>query len=125
MQRTRLDRSQVGEFTKYQARLQCNGDAKAGDELLDSILKNEVTLTRRSFDKDAAECMSCDMFRFLVLERGFHSYKIEHFIHYNVRDHLNPYILDKLERRHQIKKAKGSELMSSLLKLIREFFLFV
>ena len=38
MQRTKLDRSQIGEFTKYQARLQCNGDARAGDELLDSIL---------------------------------------------------------------------------------------
>ena len=118
-QRTRLDLDkQVGSFTKFQARMQCHGDREEARKLLEKLTENEVTLARRSFSTEAAETISLDYLRFLTIHRKFHSFRIDHFIHYQMRDYLKGYVVGMLQKRHELRKRPGYELMSSLLKLL-------
>ena len=119
-QRCKVDPKDVGQFTKFQSVLQHGGDRKASTETLRRLAAIPGTMSKQSVHQDeAAECYSLDMFRFLVKERKFHSYRIKHFILFKNKHYLSPFLTSLLQRRWDLRKQKNpSALLSSTLKLL-------
>ena len=116
-QRCRRDLNDLGAFSRFQARLKLGGKEE-GDAWLKQIFAGKSTMSRNSFH-EMGETISLDYFRFLVKERGLKGYRIRHFIFYQHRQFLTPFIQDMLQKRRDVrKKGGGDELMSQVLKLV-------
>ena len=83
-QRSKNTMAQVGQFTKFQARLQNGGSRKAGREDLERLLKTPRTVAKTSFPEEGGEVISLDYLRFLLDERKLDHFRIRHLIWYRV-----------------------------------------
>ena len=115
-QRCRRDIDNLGAFSRFQARLKI-GSREGGDAWLKKLVAGKSTMSRNSFHQEG-ETISLDYFRFLVNERGLKGYRIRHFISYQHRQFLTPFVQDMLQKRHDARKKTGDELMSQVLKLV-------
>ena len=113
-QRCSLSPAQVGSFTRMQAEMQWG--KKGGKEFVKRLSSNKGTLCRTSFH-EGGEAISCDYFRFLLLERGFEDYTVRHFMYYTYKHFLDAFIEGMLQRRHTLKLENGPPLMREFLKL--------
>ena len=87
--------------------------------LAKKVCSTNVTFTRRHFE--GLHTMSTQYFNFLRKRRGLKDFKIVHFIHYEIRKFLSPWVVSMLQHRWEIKKGfyKGSRGCSELaLKII-------
>ena len=117
-QRTKLETSDLGPFTRYQARLYCGGDKKKSMNYLDRLVDKEMTISRHSFH-EKGETISLDMMRFLIARRRFSGFKILHVVLYRNKKFLSPFLDKLLQYRHELKRlGKGLELKSNLAKLL-------
>jgi hypothetical protein len=67
----------------------------------------------------STETLSLGLFVFLLLERKLTNFKILHFLHFEHRQYLTPFIEDKLQRRHELRLATGDvALERGILKLV-------
>jgi len=119
-QRCRLEPELFGNFTRLQADLR-EGANDLGEELLAKMAGNQQTLSRTSFHR-GGETISLDYFRFLVRERGLDDYDIKHLVFYRHKHYLSPFVKDMLQRRYDLRKEPGSDLMRNLLKLVLNGF---
>jgi hypothetical protein len=92
---------------------------RAGEAELDALADGaaEGTMTRTSFH-ERGETLTLDYFRFLVRERGLAGYRIRHYVFYRHKPYLTPFVVDMLQRRHDLRGDPGSGLMRNLLKLV-------
>lgn len=120
-QRTRLTEDDLGPFTLFQSKLyeQTSG-VKA-----ENYLKNQLhTVLKDGFDDDGeGELLGTDYLAFLIVERDFKNFTIDHFIHYERKNFLTPFITKLLQDRYDLKKSKNPDLLlSNTLKLILNGF---
>lgn len=89
---------------------------------LQKRLKEDVTFTRQHYE--GSNTVSTDYFKFLVNQRGLKEYKILHFLHYEVRKFLTPWVVSMLQNRWDIKKglARGKNCSELVLKIILNAF---
>ena len=90
---------------------------EAGKKLLDRQTRDARTYGSNGF-AGSTETMSLDMLRFLILERGFSGFRLVHFVHYEIRHHLGPFVTDKLQRRHFLRQDPEARLERNNLKLV-------
>lgn len=92
--------------------------SEAAEKYLSERLKNNFTLTRKSFVKD--QCLPVAYFKFLVEKRKIlPTVKILHYLHYEGRDYSAPYVKSLLQSRHDLILAGlGKSLQSQIDKLI-------
>ena len=83
-QRSAHNLDQVGQFTKFQARLQ-QGGRKAGREDLERLLRQPRTVVKTSFPEEDGEVVTIDYLRFLLDERKLSGFRLRHLIFYRVR----------------------------------------
>ena len=107
---------EVGAFSRFQASRQ-QGSIEKGERWIDRLITAKSTMSRNSFH-EKGETISLDYFHFLLNERGLTGYKIRHFISYQHRHFLTPFIQDMLQKRHDTRSKPGGELMSQVLKLV-------
>lgn len=118
-QRSGLDADrQVGNFTKFQAKMQHRGEREVAAGVLKKLAAKDGTLVRTSFDDDSTEVLGMDYFRFLLDERSFAGFRIRHCIWYRHKPWLNDFIVHLLQMRHELKKNPAYRLFCILLKLI-------
>ena len=115
-QRCNRRAEEVGAFSRFQAHRQ-HGCKEDGEKWLERLLKAKSTMSRNSFHEEG-ETISLDYFRFLLNERDLRGFKIRHFISYQHRHFLTPFIQDMLQKRHETRSKPGGELMSQVLKLV-------
>ena len=84
--------------------------------------KRQTTVTRSYGNR--SETISVAFLKFLILKRGFRNFNILHYIHYNERNHIAPFIRNMLQRRHELRRQPdgGDPLLSLILKLIPNSF---
>jgi hypothetical protein len=118
-QRVGLREEEIGNFTKFQARLlQPEADAETVFKTLKALAAQPRTLVKTSFSEEG-EVLALDYFRFLVQERGLSGYRVRHFVYYAAKKYTTPYIEGMIQRRHDLKFLVGSfVLLSILLKLV-------
>jgi len=116
-QRSKVSLDEVGEFTRDRIR-----DSGRGGRHYE---EKSFTLTRRRVHPSAEPlCMSTAYLKWLMDERGFDGFGVVHFLHYNFRAYLAPFLLNLLRRRH-VEKAKGTtagDINSGILKLLGNSF---
>lgn len=116
-QRVKVEKEQLGGFTRLQALKQCNYDREAADRLLTKITSNPCTLSRKSFH-EKGETISLPFLAFLIREKGLTDFRIRHFLWYSFRPGLRGYIEGLLQRRHELKRQKAKPLLQDTLKLL-------
>ena len=126
-QRSKVRRDELGPWTLRCAEMLASqklglppGDAKvvkARNKILDDLLKEPLTLARRSFG-GSTECLSLDFFRWLVRERGLEGIELKHYIHMSEKNWLSEFFTGLLQARHDLKKRPDSALRRDQLKLI-------
>ena len=104
MQRSRVSVSDLGAMTRWQAAQMCDGDEVAAKALLERYCKNEQTTCRTAYPMGAGELIGVDLFRFLVTQKGFHGYEIQHFIHYNHAGFMDSFLERLQQMRHDLKR---------------------
>ena len=78
-QRDALSESEIGNFTKFQARLQNNDSSVDGAKTIKKLAACRGTFTRRHFHEDG-EVVSAEYLRFMIAERHLVDFRIRHFI---------------------------------------------
>ena len=106
-QRNLISADRVGPFTHFQDSILTN---KTSDSVLNKACKNGYTFSAKQFHEEG-ETLSLDYFRFLIKERGLKNFKITHFLKYEHRHFLTPFLEALLQKRHDLKadidEAKG------------------
>lgn len=116
-QRCSTTPEELGNFTRMQCILQEGGNVEAGERRLKRTADRISTLTRTSFH-EKGECLSLDLFRFLVQQRKLTGYRIRHFAFFRSKHYLTPYLDRHLQSRYDLRDVPGTDLMRNLLKLL-------
>jgi len=110
-QRRKVEATSLGPFTQFQASLTPNGM-----ERLSRMTDNFYTMTASSFT-DNGETLGIPYFKWLLQERGLEGFEISHLLWFPERNYLTPYFQDMLQRRRDIKRLGGSEMLALLYKM--------
>ena len=123
-QKSKPREAELGTFTLQQLRELYGSDERLYQAKLKELLDQELNLNRHYYDPRGLECISVPLLRWLVEHCHFRHFKISHYLHYNMRPWFRPFIAPKLQKRHEIKRAKrpGTELTEQVLKLINNGF---
>jgi len=78
---------------------------KSGIEKLDAYLAKQPPRTLNAATFFSEETISTTYLAWLIEARGFHNFRITHFLHYEFRNWSADYLLPVLQRRHEEKKA--------------------
>ena len=84
----------------------CGNDPVKGSALLEQKVGEDVTFGRLHYS--GVHTISTDFFTFLVKKRRLSNYKILHFLHYEFRHFLSPWVISMLQDRWEIKKGLSS-----------------
>ena len=88
---------------------------------LDSNCESDYTMVRRHFKKQIT--LPLEQFVWLVEKRGLTDFRIKHYIHYECRLFLEPFIHYLLQERHSLKRqGMGKSLKAETLKLVANGF---
>jgi hypothetical protein len=105
LQRSHVSVDELGPMTWWQAVEMCDGDEDAARQLLEKYCKNEQTLCRTAYPSSGGgELIGVDLFRWLCLNRGFHGYRILHFVHYSHTHQMNSFLDPLQQARHDLKR---------------------
>lgn len=66
----------------------------------------------------STETMSLDLARFLLQERGLEGFIVRHYIFYDHRGYLEPFVNTLLQRRHDLRHQAEAGLERNILKLV-------
>ena len=100
---------ELEEIGDEAVRLAKERDSKGADEdsikekLRKKLSLSKVTYTRKHFE--GVHTLSTQFFNFLVKKRGLKDFKVVHFIHYENRKFLTPWVVAMLQHRWAIKKG--------------------
>ncbi len=83
-----------------------------GDRLKKRCRGKCLTMTRLGYDPRQLTTMSVQNLRFLVQERGFNSFTLVHYIHYEQRPYLFPAIFRVIQERHRLKRESPDDVSS-------------
>ena len=94
------------------------------DKFIAQKLRSRTQTTVTTGFHNRAETVSVAFLKFLVIERGFRNFTVLHYLHYNERDFIAPFIESMLQKRHELRRQRGGgdPLMSLILKLIPNSF---
>lgn len=123
------DRPVPGNWTRWQDTVQSTGLADKFDPEtpltvdLSNRLKKEQTFSADRFHHDSdpsrVETIAIEYWRFLLNRRSFDGFTVRHFIAYEERQWLTPFVVSMLNERHALQNTPGSDVTYSLvLKLV-------
>ena len=116
-QRSVVRESEIGEFTKLQVRLMHPGNPKAQAKLLKELGSRKRTVVRNSFPAEGGELISLDYLRFLIRHRGFHGFKVLHFVFYRGKQFTSTWIDDLIQQRHTLRTRNDLKMRLYLIIL--------
>ena len=121
-QRSTVRRDELGEATLRQVEVLHGAGTPQAERALKNYTSRHFTLTKSYADLEGAGVvvLGTSLFRWLRSARGFRDFELRHFLAYEHRDYLAPYLLGALRER-QAEKAKpggGSPLLCEALKLL-------
>ena len=120
-QRARINEEELGDVTKNQIRSLYGDQYEKGKK---KYMDTFYTLNKSYADASGGvTVMSTTLFSWLLEKRKFANFEIKHFLAYNYRDYLKPFLLNLLDRRLKMKEniKKGDKrgiLSSEILKLL-------